>query len=1100
MTNDPEIKNQVYQCFIAEASSLLPEIEQDLLSVLEEPNIDKIHNLMRNAHTLKGSAASAERETIGTVAHHLEDVFKALYSPDIDWDEELSALLWECYECLRESVTAEITQSSQRSLDDPEPTGSPLEETEILNRVALVFAKLQTKLGDFFEREVPLPTSDELGFDVVGSLFAESMQQELQQLAVILATENAEQVAVTLSSEAEFFIGIAESYNLPGMKELAQTVLTALEKHPHQTMEIAKLALEDFQKARLAVVGGDRSRGGEPSLALQKLAAEAESPSPNNNNLAQPVPELKSELLPEPETLEDTSESEAEVTIEPELVLDSVQVEQNHEQFGTTILPIDILPIEQQDQDTGDDSHSNAGDVIEQILQGIGFQQQEFKAAKGSDFSHQSEPKQKTRQKQKTTPPKSAFSFQSSGKDVRVDLMQLKRLNYTLGELLINQNQQALKTDQSQISIQKTLEQLHSCQQSLSQMRDWSDKYFSAPRGKLPQSQVNQQVNQTDVLALTKSLPGEKFDALEMDAYGEMHVLIQSVMDTMVQLQETIEKAEFSVGQSQLMLNKQKKLLTNAQENLLQARTLPLVLLLNRFLPIIKQLINIHHKPAKLELSGTHTLIDKSVSEKLFDPLLHLLRNAIAHGIESPEVRRQQGKPETGRIRIHAYHQGNRTTIEVADDGQGLNWERIRQKAIKKQLLDPHQAELASERELAELLFKPGFSTAEKITDLSGRGVGLDVVRSQIEGLQGSVTVHSVAGEGTVFSLHLPLVLITAEMLVCQSNGLPYALLAESLERVLQPEPDRISYQTIVQGNSPQKFLLWGEGKEKQQIPIRTLASLLPYSFSTELFSAATPPHSQKVASLLMLRQQDQLLCLEVEQIVTKQKLAIKSLSKKPTLPSYIQGYSVLSDGCLVMALDPLELVNQTWNTFDSSRQARIWSEPIAVPSSPLSLSAEIEQPVLPPRVKSAQLLSSSGSLKSTLALQGQSILIVDDSLTQRKLLVLTLEKAGCYVLQAGDGQEALAQLRQHPEIKLIICDIEMPRMNGFEFLYAYRRNATLSQVDVIILTSRSGYKHRQMSFELGARAYLTKPYSEQELLSLISDLISQPTANVSVS
>ena len=1102
--NDPNIQNQVYQCFLIEASSLLQAIEQDLLSCLEEPNIDKIHSLMRNAHTLKGSAASAEQETIRTVAHHLEDVFKALYSPDLNWDKELSALLWECYECLRESVTAEIIKSSQRSPNTRDKTDSPLEETEILNRVAVVFAKLETKLGDLFAREAPLPTSEELGFDVIGSLFAESMQQELQQLEVVLATENAEQVAATLSSEAEFFIGIAESYNLPGMKELAQTVLTAIEKHPHQAIQIAKLALEDFQKARLAVLAGDRSRGGEPSIALRKLARQEQSSYPTNLDALVKV--IQSRLFSEQKTpkdtlnkhtfkkhtlKKDTLKREVEVIPESELSLDSVPGERNHEEFRTI-----VLPGKQQDQDTADDSQSNAEDAIDQILQGIGLEQQESEDTEGSDFFHQSP------QEQKTTSPKSAFSSQASLKDIRVDLEEIERLNYTFGELLINQNQQTLKTDQSQENIQKTLKQLYSCQQSLSQMRDWSDKYFSARRGKLPQFRANQ----IDVLALTKSLPGEKFDDLEMDAYGEMHVLIQSVMETMAQLQATIKEAESSIGESKLMLDKQKKLLTDAQENLLQARMLPLGLLLNRFLPIVKQLVTVHQKPAQLKLSGTHILIDKSISENLFDPLLHLLRNAIAHGIESPKVRRQQGKPETGRIGIHAYHHGNRTTIEVADDGQGLNWERIRKLGIEQQLLDPHQAEMASESELAELLFEPGFSTAEQITDLSGRGVGLDVVRSQIEELQGSVTVRSVPGEGTVFSLHLPLVLITAEMLVCQSNGLPYALLAESLERVLQPEPSQISSPSIIQGDSRQKFLLWGEGKEKQQIPIRTLASLLPYSFPTDTFSASKPPNFQKVASLLMLRQQDQLLCLEVEQILTKQELAIKSLSKKPTLPSYIQGYSVLGDGRLVMALDPLELVSQTWSTFDSSRPARIFPDSIAVPSSPLSLSAEIEQPtlptlptILPTRVNSSdRLLSSSSSLKSTLALQGQSILIIDDSLTQRKLLVLTLEKAGCYVIQAGDGQEALTQLRQHPEIKLIICDIEMPRMNGFEFLYAYRQDSTLSQVDVIMLTSRSGHKHRQMSFELGARAYLTKPYSEQALLSLLSDLISQPKAKVS--
>ncbi len=1076
MTKDPDIQNQVYQCFLVEAENLLSAIEQDLLSCIETPNIDTIHNLMRNAHTLKGSAASVERETIRTVAHHLEDVFKALYNPDINWDEELSALLWECYECLRESVTLEITQSYQRSQNQSDPIDSSVKETEILNQVAVVFAKLQSKLGDFFEREAPLPTSEELGFDIVGSLFAESMEQELQELAVVLARENAKEIGMALHSEAQFFIGIGESYNLPGLKELAETVLTALAKNPNQTIQIGKLALADFQQARLDVLNGDRIRGGEASPALQKLAQTRASAS--SGSLNKIVQAIKARLFPTPEPAQDKSPIEAEIVSESELSSDSIEEEQ---------LQTIVLPEEQLNQNTGEDSYVHPGDGIVQILQEIGLEPQKPKVPKESNFLNQSPPKPKTK------PQKSS----SSGKDVRVDLAKLERLNYTFGELLINQNQQTLKSTHSLENLQQSQEQLRDCQQSLSRLQDWSDKYFSVARGELTQFQVNQQ----KVLALSHSLPGKGFDTLEMDAYSEMHVLIQSVKEKMVQLQETVEAAESSAKQSQLMLNKQKKLLTEAQDNLLQARMVPLGLMLNRFLPIIKQLINVHHKPATLELSGTHTLIDKNIAEKLFDPLLHLLRNAIAHGVESPEVRQQQNKPETSRIRINAYHQGNRTIIEVADDGQGLNWEKIRQQGIKQQLLDPHQAELASEGELTELLFQPGFSTTEKITDLSGRGVGLDVVRSQIEGLQGSVTVRSVAGEGTVFSLHLPLVLITAEMLICQSNGLPYAVLAESIERVLQPEPGQISTNKMILEDSHQKFLLWGEGQKKQQVPIRNLASLLPYSFTTDNFSKSTPSGVPQGTSLLMLKQHDQLLCLEVEQIVTQQELAIKSFSKKPSLPSYIQGYSVLGDGRLVMALDPLELVSQTWNKFDYGTPFKPGSilAGRSNADSILSLSAEIEQPILPSRVKpSNQLPSSSDNLKSNLPLQGQSILIVEDSVTQRKLLVLTLEKAGCLTIQAGDGQEALIQLRRHPEIKLIICDIEMPRMNGFEFLYAYRQDPSLSQVDVIMLTTRSGYKHRQMSIELGAKAYLTKPYSEQELLNLLSDLISQSTAKIS--
>ena len=1057
MIDDPDIQNQVYQCFLAEASSLLPTIEQDLLSLLEEQSIDKVHSLMRLTHTLKGSAASVERETIRTVAHHLEDVFKALYNPDINWDEELSALLWECYECLHRAVTAEINTSSPELPQEEE-------QTEILNQVAVVFAQLKTKLGDFFEREAPLPSSDDLGFDVIGSVFAESMQQELQQLSAMLTGGDCDQIAAVLSSEAQFFIGLAESYELPGLKKLAQTVLSALEQHPDKTMQIAKLALQDFQQARIDVLAGDRELGGEPSFALRQLAAQKSVASPRLDEL---VKAAQLNLFPDIEIPEDKPEPATIVTPK------AIKIEQDDKPLDTI-----VVSVEEQSQDHSKSAEETA---IEEILQGIGLEKPELEAPEESAFSPP---------KKKSKTPNSKFYSRPSGKDVRVDLLHLESLNHIFGELLTNQNQQTLQTDRSYQQTQDALEQLQRCQQSLKKIQNSSNRYFSSVKARLPQSPTSL----TDSMSLTKSFLGEGFDELEMDSYNEMHILMRSVMEIVARLQENIEECDFSVRQSQLLLNQQKKLLTNAQENLLQARMLPVTVLFNRFPPIIKQLVTVYHKPAQLELIGTHILIDKTIAEKLFDPLLHLLRNAIAHGIETAKIRRQQGKPETGRIRMKAYHQGNRTTIEIADDGQGLNWERIRKLGLEKQLLAPHQAESASENELAELLFEPGFSTADEITELSGRGVGLDVVRNQIQKLQGSVTVTSVAGEGTIFSLHLPLVLMTANMLVCKSQGLAYALPIESIERVLRPEPERISYQNIMPEHPPQKFLLWGDNHERQQIPIKTLSSLLNYSFPTDRLSNLPSSHHQKVTPLILLKQQEQLLCLEIDQILTKQELAIKSLSKKPSLPSYIQGYTVLSDGHLVMALDPLELVSQTWSQLPSARQGTIWPEPMA------TVTAVIEQPILPSRNESGdRLLGPVGSVDVAVisVLQGQSILIIDDSPTQRKLLVLMLEKAGCNVIQAEDGQEALNQLRQHKDIQLIICDIEMPGMNGLEFLHAYRQNSTWSAIDTIMLTSRSGSKHRQMAFELGARAYFTKPYSEQELLMLLSNLISQKTAHV---
>jgi chemotaxis protein histidine kinase CheA/CheY-like chemotaxis protein len=574
-----------------------------------------------------------------------------------------------------------------------------------------------------------------------------------------------------------------------------------------------------------------------------------------------------------------------------------------------------------------------------------------------------------------------------------------------------------------------------------------------------------------------------------MHAYSELHILLQSVYERMAMLLENIESFDGGILQSQLNLKRQKRLLINAQDELLQARMVPIGTVLQRFPPLLQQLVTSHHKPATLSLSGTQVLIDKAVAEKLYDPLLHLIRNAFDHGIESAELRRQAGKPETGQISVRAYHQGNRTTIEIQDDGQGLHWDRIRKRAVERQLLSLEQAQQASASQLTDLLFEPGFSTASQITQLSGRGIGLDVVRSQIQALQGSISINSVAGAGTTFLLQFPLTLTTERLLICQSKGINYALLTQSVEQILFPKADRIE---VKPGQDSQQFLRWGESAQ-QLVPIRSLAQLMDYRYPlighTHQSQLSAFPLERKSSGqtdpLLLIRQRDQLLCLAVDRIMVEQELVIKSLGTRPTVPAYIQGYSVLGDGGLALVIDPLILVGQTWST----GHARLATVPIR------SLAATGGDLVLLPAAQPQA--SAPESPGSAYVKPQQTILIVDDSITQRQAISLTLQNAGYTVLQAGDGEEALAKLQQSDQIRLVICDIEMPKMNGFEFLEAYRQHADLTSIPVVMLTSRSGQKHRQTALNLGARGYLTKPCAEQELLKTLAGFLNASLAPV---
>ena len=572
-----------------------------------------------------------------------------------------------------------------------------------------------------------------------------------------------------------------------------------------------------------------------------------------------------------------------------------------------------------------------------------------------------------------------------------------------------------------------------------------------------------------------------EFDVLEMDIYSDLHLLLQHLTEQMMHLGENIENLENLAQGLHFSRGKRKQLLSQTQEDLLEARMVPLATVFNRFPRLMQQMIAAHQKPAKLKIIGSEVLIDKVFVEKLYEPLLHLIRNAYDHGLEAAETRIQQGKPETGKITVEAYHQGNRIIIKIKDDGQGLNWEKIRQSAIEKQLLTPEQATNISEEQLGNFLFEPGFSTTQKISHLSGRGIGLDVVHSQLEAWQGSISITSNKGQGTTFTLQLPLSFTTARLLVCESNGITYALLAEAIEQVLLPSPEQIQHQQ-------KTFFCWTQDSKQELIPIHPLADLVNYQYPTlykNKNSETLFPLKSKnsVKPLLMLNHNQQRLCLEVDQILVEQELVIKSLGDTLTLPNYIQGYSVLGNGDLTLVVEPTALVSQPQKT--NLKVNTLFPQSVSE-KTPMTTVAQQKDLVVNPK-------------QTSLSANSISVLVVDDSVVQRQTFLKMLQKAGYQVLQAGNGQEAFVKLTQHPEIKLVICDIEMPYMNGFEFLSHWKQDPNFSEIPVIMVTTRSGKKHRQLALALGAKGYLTKPYSNPELLETMKELISQKNTLVTV-
>jgi two-component system, chemotaxis family, sensor histidine kinase and response regulator PixL len=1011
---DPTIHEQSHYYFLQESQELLQVLEQDLLSLREDYSINKINNLMRTTHTLKGAAASVGLETIATISHYLEDIFKALFNPELVIDEVIETLLFEGYECLRIPIIAEVT-------------GGVFNETEVLERTAAIFALLQEKLGDCFGKEAYLPSSIELGFDVTQSIFEVGVTQRLAEIAVTLTSTDSIAIASVVRTQAEVFLGIAESLNLVGFGKIAQHTIAALDRDPEASEIIATAALADFQAGRLAVLNGDRISGGQPSLTLQELSGL--------------------------ETIVSESDYSETIDIDPNFS-DESEYSSLDEMWGE----VDATS-----------THSWMNDPLIIHDQEIASWEEELNPQNSLDLPLE-EPEVTVKPPLPQNIPINTIKESTTTKKpvpnstVRVEVKHLEHLNYSIGELLTNQNRQSLQNTQIRASVKTLITRLQQHQQQLNQLQYLSDRQF-----KILEQQHHRYLR---VSTANYQLPNPQFDSLELDRYSEAELLVQSILEDAVQLAEATDAIDLFTRASNQTLEKQRRLLTSTRDSLRSAQMLPLGEIFGRCQRIVEQLKARYNKQVELELIGTEVLVDKVVAEKLYEPLLHLLRNAFDHGIESPNQRQKQGKATKGQIEICGYHQGKYLMIEVRDDGQGLDFEAIRQRAIEAQLLDVQQASRCSQDQLTDLLFKAGFSTASEVSDLSGRGVGLDVVKAQLQLLNGSIAIYSELDHGTRFVLQIPLSLTIAKLLLCQAGGRTYALLADAIEQILIPRSDHIRSW---QGG---KVLRWNQGNQERLIPIYSLSNTLDYfspvSQPSVLAQKTTVNTEGKALPVILIRCHDHLVGLEVDQLMVEQELVIRPLGTTITPPSYVYGSSILADGLLTLVIDGAVLMQYVLDNQGDHRHYE------AVNSL----------------MSSTQHLLSSTSTQSLLSVPTRTldkrVILVDDSITVRQTLAQTLQKAGYQVIQAKDGLEAIEQLQNQTDIQLVICDIEMPRMNGFEFLKYRQQEPTLAQIPVVILTSRSSDKHRLIATELGADDYITKPFLEANLLAILSDILQK--------
>lgn len=525
----------------------------------------------------------------------------------------------------------------------------------------------------------------------------------------------------------------------------------------------------------------------------------------------------------------------------------------------------------------------------------------------------------------------------------------------------------------------------------------------------------------------------EAFDPLEFDRFTRLQELTRMMAESVNDVATIQHGLLMNLDETESALQQQNRMNRELQHGLMNVRMVPFSLISERLQRIVRQTARELEKQVDMSIDGEGVEIDRSVLEKIGAPLEHLLRNAVAHGMETVAERKKLKKSETGSIALKVRQESDEIILTVTDDGSGIKLDRVREKAIERGLLSADQE--ITEQALLSVIFEPGFSTAENISQIAGRGVGLDAVRSDITALGGRIDVNNAPGQGAVFTIYLPVTLSVSQVVLVRAGGKVFAVPSVMVEQVQKLKPAGLSEAY------DRKYIDWSG----RQYPMHFLGKLIG--------DQEHEPEEQRYTPIILLRSGNYRIALHVDEIIGNQEVVMKSIGAQLSRVPGIVGATVMGDGSIILITNPVQLANR---------------EVLAV-----------------------------GSLKVTAAPaavveDGKTVvMVVDDSLTMRKVLGRLLEREGYEVVVAKDGMEGIQKLQESlPHI--ILSDIEMPRMDGFEFSRNVRADARTAGIPIIIISSRTAEKHQNHAKELGVNAFLGKPVQDDELIAQITALIGK--------
>ena len=1073
MDNDKRIPLK----FLDESEDCCDRIEATVLGLANTiPNPQAIDEALRAAHSVKGGAAMMGFAPLSHVAHQLEDFFKILrvryHSKSINIDVE--TLLLAGVDCLRQ--VGELHRQEQL-----------VDEAWLATQSQPIFDRLRQHLGDLRPEDEDALLSQEGDVDPGILLFEGGVNEALDLLDRQFDLAPA-QLLQELQATAEELSDFGRMAKLDRFVDLCQSVKSQSQSiSAPQALELTYRAIKVWRKAHSLVLLGrfDKIPDRLPRVPRNPDQLELDSPleiherfNPSSGLASLDLSLLQSEIANlDIQTEESDDEIQAPLELFSELAaFDSPEFpadlgadgddDRRQPEVGTLILdsPLELFselaafdsPEFPTDlgADWDDDRQPEVGTLIldsplELFSELAAFDSPEFPTDLGALRVIQ-----QTAIPDTVSPPSLSTSKRQS-QTVRVPVEYLQQFNTVFGKLILERNAIDLRLAEIQNYtglMRKRMKQLESSNQEL---RQWYDKAaILFQRGSANERLIPTPENTIAPanLPILKSITSQslEFDLLEMDRYNDLHLVSQTQIETIVQLQEVTADIELSLQEMTRSVTSLNQTTRTLQVNLTRTQTLPFADVVKRFPRLIRDLSVQFGKSVTLQIQGENIGIDRAMLENLSDPLMHLLRNAFDHGIEDPATRIAAGKSTQGSIVLTASQRSGETMITIADDGGGVKLDRIRDR-LQQMGLPAAEVAKMPEAQLLDVIFEPGFSTAASLTELSGRGVGMDVVRTNLEQVRGNIRIETQPGIGTTFIIRVPLTLSIVKVMLLERSGFFFAVSVDSVKEIIHFQPDLVT----ADGTK----ITW----QSQSIPLIALEQGISFGRNSRTFGLPGRPTISQ-PTVLIVGEDRRSRAFYIDRYWGEQEVTLRSIDSPMPLTPGFGNSIILGDGRVVPLLDPIQFASWILDTPNSI--AREKSHHQFVESSLVEIDA-VAEPI-----------------------QAQTILVIDDSINVRRYLAVMLEKEGYQVEQAKDGQEAVEKLLAGLIVQAAICDIEMPRLDGYGVLETLRSNQDFEDLPILMLTSRNSEKHRMLAINLGASAYFSKPYTESELLAMLRYLI----------